>query len=40
MAFKEVVIISYIYITYIQSNLYSAKIVKTNQRRWRRVTRQ
>jgi len=26
--------------TYIQTNLYSAKIVETNQRRWRRVTRQ
>jgi len=23
-----------------QTNLYSAKIVETNQRRWRRVTRQ
>jgi len=26
--------------TYMQTNLYSAKIVETNQRRWRRVTRQ
>jgi len=26
--------------TYIQTNLYSAKIVETNQMRWRRVTRQ
>jgi len=26
--------------TYIQTNLYSAKIVETNQRCWRRVTRQ
>jgi len=25
--------------TYMQTNLYSAKIVETNQRRWRRVTR-
>jgi len=26
--------------TYIQTNLYSTKIVETNQRRWHKVTRQ
>jgi len=31
-------ILAYIH-TYIQTNLYSAKIVETNQRRWRGVTR-
>ena len=32
-------VITYIH-TYIQRNLYSAKFVETNQRRWHRVTRQ